>query len=180
MQRYIKLKEIKQFVENWRHAVCDMIWQTTQHKTLHQMLEALLEGGFWKVIWRLIVQSSVISVFRYRLKVAVLITYFVSVWKQKVASPIQPICLEMKMPFHFQTSSPRPKSALWVVPQQIMITLFEAATVSLPIYFFLFYSEKMTSALAESRHFKKAWSRQKTFHSTVCCFLSLTKWRMVA
>lgn len=46
------------------------------------------------------------------LKVAVLIVYFVSVWRQKVVSPIQPICLKMKMPFRSQTSSLRPKSAL--------------------------------------------------------------------
>lgn len=48
------------------------------------------------------------------LKIAVLIVYFVSVSRQKVVSPIPPICLKMKMPFRSQTSSPRPKSALWV------------------------------------------------------------------
>lgn len=29
-----------------------------QHRTLNQMLDALLKGGFWNVIWRLLVQST--------------------------------------------------------------------------------------------------------------------------
>lgn len=119
-----------------------------------------------------------------KLKIAVLIVYFVSVWRQKVVSPIQPICLKMKMPFRSQTSSPRPKSALWVelLASNDYTVLNWHCWLTFLFIFFLFHSEKKqtTSALAKSRHFRMAWSRQETVCCTFCGFVSLTEWRMVA
>lgn len=107
--------------------------------------------------------------------------YFVSVWRQRVDLPIQPICLEMKMSSHFQTSFQRPKSALWVVSLQIIVTLFKVATVGWSCFnFFLSSTVKKTSALAESRHFRRREAGRSPFAATFVVFCpSQNEWWLI-